>query len=214
MTTITNLPTDPGDVNNPNHGWNWWESYCDRLVINQSGDGSWAGYVYWYGSLATAWNINILNATQLPPPFITVNFDIHPGSCPNPINLGSKGVMPAAICGTADFDVTKIDPATVKLVRLDQDNNVIGEVSPIRSSFEDVATPYLGQEACGCHTLTADGSMDLALKFDSQTVEKTLKLSQVKGQTVPLLIRGNLKGENGIPGQAFEGKDCVRVLAK
>jgi type II secretory pathway pseudopilin PulG len=214
MTTITNLPADPGDIDNPNHGWNWWESYCDWLVKNQLADGSWTGYAYWYGALAAAWYINILNATELPPAVIPVAFDIHPGSCPNPIKLGSKGVVPAAICGTDTFDVTQIDPATIKLVRLDESNNVIGEVAPVRWSFEDVATPYLGQEACGCHTLTADGFMDLALKFDTQAVVNNLQLSLVQGQTIPLVIRGNLKGENGNPGQAFEGKDCVRVLAK
>jgi len=70
MTTITNLHPDPGDINNPNHGWNWWEDYCDWLVKNQNQNGSWNGYSYWYGPLATAWNINILNATDIPPPVI------------------------------------------------------------------------------------------------------------------------------------------------
>lgn len=68
-TAITNIRTfdgstmnlDPGDV------WNWWEDYCEWLVDNQSGDGSWAGYGgYWYGPLATAWYINILAATEIP----------------------------------------------------------------------------------------------------------------------------------------------------
>ncbi len=69
-TVITNLHPNPGDINNPNHGWNWWEDYCDWLVKNQNADGSWTGYSYWYGPLATAWNINILNATQVPGPVV------------------------------------------------------------------------------------------------------------------------------------------------
>jgi hypothetical protein len=71
MTTITNLNVDPGDVNNPNHGWNWWEDYCNSLVLSQNGSGSWNGYDYWDAGLATPWNINILNATAIGPPPVT-----------------------------------------------------------------------------------------------------------------------------------------------
>ena len=54
------IKDDPSDV------WNWWEDYSQRLVQTQNGDGSWSGYAYWYGPLATAWHINILNATEIP----------------------------------------------------------------------------------------------------------------------------------------------------
>jgi hypothetical protein len=50
---------------------NWWEDYCEWLVNNQNGDGSWSdfsGYGYWGDPLCTAWYINILNATETPPP--------------------------------------------------------------------------------------------------------------------------------------------------
>jgi hypothetical protein len=53
-------PIDPSAV------WNWWEDYCQWLVLNQNPDGSWNGYSYWSGALADAWFINILNATQIP----------------------------------------------------------------------------------------------------------------------------------------------------
>jgi len=72
MTTITNLHADPGDIDNPDHGWNWWEDYCNSLVNSQNADGSWGGYSNWTGPLATAWNINILNATAVPPPVIPI----------------------------------------------------------------------------------------------------------------------------------------------
>ena len=41
--------------------------------------------------------------------------DIKPGSCPNPFNGKSKGSVPLAILGSADFDVTTVDPATITL---------------------------------------------------------------------------------------------------
>ena len=58
--------------------------------------------------------------------------DIKPQSCPNPLNVKKKGVLPIAILGTEDFDVTEIDPASVELEY----------ISPLRWALEDVATPY------------------------------------------------------------------------
>jgi hypothetical protein len=66
MSKITNLHANPGDIDNPNHGWNWWEDYCEWLVNNQKANGSWDGYSYWTGPMATGWYINILAATKIP----------------------------------------------------------------------------------------------------------------------------------------------------
>ncbi len=55
------IKDDPNDV------WNWWEDYSQYLVDSQQGNGQWNGYYYWPSDLATAWNINILNATQIGP---------------------------------------------------------------------------------------------------------------------------------------------------
>ncbi len=44
-----------------------------------------------------------------------VGIDIKPGSDPNSINLGSKGVIPVAILSSADFDASTVDPFTITL---------------------------------------------------------------------------------------------------
>jgi hypothetical protein len=136
-----------------------------------------------------------------------VFIDIKPGSCPNPINLKAKGVLPVAICGTYDFDVTTIDPETILLTREGYED--VG-VSPLRWSYEDVATPYIGEEECGCHDLNGDGIMDLSLKFKKQEIVNTLELENVEGETIPLIITGNLKEDEG--GTPIIGKDCIWVL--
>lgn len=59
---ITNLHAKTTAID-PGATWNWWEDYCQWLVQDQNANGSWDGYSYWYGPLATAWDINILNAT-------------------------------------------------------------------------------------------------------------------------------------------------------
>ena len=106
------------------------------------------------------WGYVVLPSTEVPVPL-----DIKPGSCPNPINVKSQGVLPVAVLGTADFDVNQIDPASITLEG----------VSPLRWDLEDVSTPfepYIGKTDCeqDCNILGPDGIIDLTFKFDTQEV--------------------------------------------
>ncbi len=142
-----------------------------------------------------------------PPPEpedLSAYVDIKPGSCPNPLNVKSGGVLPVAVLGTGEFDVAGIDVSTIRLTR-----EGAGEVAPIRWCYEDVATPYNGTDACGCHELTGDGYTDLTLKFDRQELIETLGLSVEAGNTIPLTVTGTL-GD----GTVIEGSDCIWVLEK
>lgn len=144
-----------------------------------------------------------------PPPEptdLSVSVDIKPGSCPNPVNVRSGGVLPVAVLGTGEFDVAGIDVSTIRLTR--EGYEEVG-VAPIRYSYEDVATPYEGAEACGCHELTGDGYTDLTLKFDRQELVETLGLTDEAGKTIPLTVTGSL-----LDGTVIEGSDCIWVLAK
>jgi hypothetical protein len=147
-------------------------------------------------------DIGAYEAPQVVVPQCTI--DIKPGSCPNPFNTKSKGVLPVAVLGTESLDVTTIDPATIELTREGYDG-----VSPLRWSYEDVTTPFEG-ELCECHELGSDGYVDLTLKFYTEDVKDTLNLKDEAGNTIPLLITGNLKEEAG--GTPIEGSDCIRVL--
>ena len=133
--------------------------------------------------------------------------DIKPGSCPNPFNRKSRGVLPVAVLGTMDFDVTTIDVSTVRLARAD---GVGGEVAPLEgpsgphSVVEDVATPFEG-ELCDCHDLGADGYVDLSMKFSSRDVVAALELEDVPGGTeLELVVSGSL-----LDGTAFAAHDCI-----
>ena len=136
---------------------------------------------------------------------VTVYVDIKPGSCPNPLNLKSKGVLPVAVLGTEDFDVTTIDPLTILLSREEVEEGV----ALIRSDYEDVATPFEG-ELCDCHDLNGDGYADLTLKFKTQELVETLGLGEVAGDEIPLTLTGNLRESEG--GTAIKGADCILVL--
>ncbi len=136
--------------------------------------------------------------------------DIKPASWPNPLALArlrDRAVLPVAVCGTEDFDVTTIDPETVQL-ELEPWPGY--GVSPLRWSYEDVATPYEG-EPCGGHDLGADGFLDLTLKFHAQEVIGKLGLDGLgPREVVTLILTGNLKAEYG--GTPIQGQDCVVIL--
>jgi hypothetical protein len=136
---------------------------------------------------------------------IAVPLDIKPRSCPNPLNVKSKGVLPVAILGTDDLDVTQVDPASVRLVG----------VAPLRWALEDVATPnepFLGRKgARDCNRLGADGHRDLTLKFSAREV--IAALGEVDdGDILVLELTGNLKEDSG--GTPVVGEDVVRILVK
>jgi len=154
---------------------------------------------------------------------LAVHLDIKPGSCPNPLNVkaskhergndldgsgvaakdrpqasGRTGpVLPAAILGTVDFDVTSINPTTVTLEG----------VPVLRWNIEDVSTP-VGEEAeeCECTTAGPDGYPDLTLKFDRGLVVEALG-EVYDGDIVILTVTGEL-----FEGTPIEGTDCVIIL--
>jgi hypothetical protein len=125
--------------------------------------------------------------------------DIKPGSCPNPLNTKSNGVLPIAILSTDWFDVYNVDPATVTLVG----------VSPLRWAFEDVATPMdMMADVCDCNEYGPDGFMDMTFKFDTQEIVAALG-AVTDGEFRPLLLAGMTY--DGIPVYA---EDCVWIKDK
>ena len=134
---------------------------------------------------------------------VHVFVDIKPGGCPNPFNVGAMGVLPVAILGTASFDVTTVDPASVRLQG----------VPALRSALEDVATPFTGtvKNATDCTAAGPDGFVDLVLHFDDQAVSTALG-SATDGQVLILTLTGNLLPAFG--GTDIKGQDVVIVINK
>jgi hypothetical protein len=131
-------------------------------------------------------------------PVRTVALDILPGACPNPLNVGSQGVLPVAILGSSDFSVDDIDVESLRL----------NGVAPLRHGVEDVAGPAATQDECGCTTAGPDGQPDLTLKFDRPLIVGSLGGAS-DGRVVPLVLTGQLRN-----GWLIEGQDCVKVLNK
>ncbi len=138
---------------------------------------------------------------------VTVPVDVRPGSCPNPLNCKSRGVLPVAIPGTVMFDVTEIDPSTVRLAG----------VAPLRWDYEDVATPYEpvgGRQDClvDCTTMGPDGYMDATLKFETQEIVEALGETIQDGDCIVAQLTGSLRESAG--GTDFIGEDVIRIVCK
>jgi len=93
--------------------------------------------------------------------------DVKPGSDINPVNLRSKGVLPVAVLGSADLDVSQIDPGSLLL------NGVV----PLRWNFDDICSSDGGDvdlQSEGDEVNTPDGYTDLTLKFSTQEIAAAL----------------------------------------
>jgi len=132
---------------------------------------------------------------------VPVAVDIKPGGCPNPLNLRSIGILPVAILGSQDFDVSMIDTFSIRLEN----------VAAIRGSYEDVAAPVANADECECTEDGLDGQIDLTLKFNTQEIVNQLIMSRpdelAKGQTLALSLAGEL-----FDGTGIEGTDCVKLV--
>ncbi len=129
---------------------------------------------------------------------VLVSVDIRPGGCPNSLNMKSRGVLPVAILGgLPDYTLDEIDISSVRL----------NGITPERAAREDVATPYLGTDVCGCNDLKKDGNPDASFKFDTPLIAGTMGITD-RNAGVPLTLTGTLT--DGIT--LVRGGDCVRIV--
>lgn len=99
---------------------------------------------------------------------LAVQIDIKAGGFPNPVNLGSMGVIPVAILTTSreagesvDFDATEVDPSTV----------TFANARPAHSAIEDV--DYDGDMDMIFHVRTQDAQLsctDITARLYGKTV--------------------------------------------
>jgi len=123
------------------------------------------------------------------PPIKDVYIDIKPGSDRNPINLKSKGVVPVAVFGAEDFDVTFIDdPLAVVLFNMAIEA-FDGGASPVRWAIGDV---------------DGDGYEDLLLHFKTQELAGYLDEDSVEVGLTGAMVYGQL----------FMGTDTVSPFIK
>ncbi len=124
---------------------------------------------------------------------VPVDIDIKPGSDPNSINIGSGGTTAVAILGSANFDVTTINPDTLTLGTAGV--KTVGKTARTLCSVADVSGDFsAGPEG------TPDGFDDLVCHFI------TMDIAPEAGDTTAT-ISGELND-----GTAIEGTDSVNIV--
>ncbi|OGO26403.1 MAG: hypothetical protein A2W33_10765 [Chloroflexi bacterium RBG_16_52_11] len=205
---------DLDGVGTPEH--DWFLEIATVIVNQQNTDGSWPWCDWGDSILCTTWALLAVEPFVPPSP---APIDIKPGSCPNPLNVKENGVLPVAILGLQDFDVTKIDPATVKLFRKGVADPT--EVAPLRWSLEDAGIPYepytgrVGAYDCLDYYPDEygvfDGYLDLSFKFNAQEVVAAVGAVN-DGDVLVLQLTGKLTEEFG--GTGFVGEDVVWIIKR
>ncbi len=125
-------------------------------------------------------------------PYLAIGIDISPTDLPNPVNLNKKGVLAVAVLGSATFDATAIDPASLTLgdEALTDTHVVLKNNGTYQTSLEDV---------------NGDGIMDMVAKFDIPTLVANGDLTSA---STSLVLRGFLA--DGCTN--FRGEDVVTVV--
>jgi len=108
------------------------------------------------------------------PPVLTVSVDIKPGSVTNPFNIRSEGLLPVAILGSPDVNISQVDLSSIRLAGL----------APVRSAVSD---------------LQGDGYADLVLHFRDQDVAGVL-VGVTDGEVVGLELAGVLQDGTVLKG--------------
>ncbi len=121
---------------------------------------------------------------------VDVEIDIKPGSYPNSFNVNGKGVIPVAILGSPDFDVTEIDTSTLSFGGLDL--RVKGNGAP-QCSIEDVSGANMPDGE-------PDGYPDLVCQFEDDA-------SNWEEGEAGATLTGRLT--NGAP---FKGTDSINIV--
>ena len=120
------------------------------------------------------------------PPVLDVLIDIKPGSDPNCFNSNGNGVIPVAILGGADFNVTEIDASTVALESLAV--KAVGKSNKLLAHFEDI---------------NSDGFDDLVVQIEDSD-------GGFSSGSTTATLSGNLLPEFG--GTPLEGTDAICIV--
>jgi hypothetical protein len=119
-----------------------------------------------------------------------IEVDVKPGSCPNPLNVKSKGVLPVAILGTTPNSSRSIDPASIRLAYMGR------SIAPLRWNIEGVCDDEGSLDRCP----------DISLKFDTEAIVRMLG-PVLDRQVIALTLNAALRD-----GTMVSGQDRIIIL--
>ncbi len=158
--------------------------YSLSVAVDGSGNAFISGYTYGDlgGTNAGDRDAFLVKFENPGPGILSLLMDIRPGSDINPVNSKSNGVLPVAIYGSDDIDVTEIDLATLMLEGMSlREKGKSGKLG----SFEDI---------------NGDSIVDLLLHFDMSELS-------FNASTDVYTLSGMM-----LDGMALEGSDSIRAV--
>ena len=189
LTTSLNQGTMFATVNGVQTGFydTWKDDQPDHYPVGKSISGNLSNL----RGLASIWgeNVNVYDLTFTGCHYLMAVIDIKPGSDPNSINLGEQGLLPVAILGTENFDVSTVSPATINIGGFSLATRGSAKAPKLAYSYEDV---------------NGDGYMDLMAFFDVPTLVSAGILTET---TTALTLTGSTF--DNVP---IQGTDSVRIV--
>ena len=147
------------------------------------------------------------NVVQLQLPL--AELDIRPGSCKNPFNVKSKGIVTMALPGRVGFRADSVDLSRVFLIGPSGES-----IRPLRVKLDDVTSPRRPGDPpiCDCGSSDSgpgpDRVADAVLQFGADQVIRALGAARDGLQSGPVLLSvfGYMKDST-----FFQGSDCVNA---
>jgi hypothetical protein len=141
-----------------------------------------------------------------------MDIDIKPGSCDNPVNFKSRGIVPVAILLEEAIAPEEIREITVDVAYqpdpASPDTVLLLSLEPVRTSSCDISTPGLD-----CGTRARDGVKDVLFKFRTKDLvealaEEGVTLLNGDQQEITLVFTATLA--DGIT--TMEGSDTILAM--
>lgn len=128
----------------------------------------------------------------------SVDLDVRPGSCPNPLKPAGKGVIPVVILGSDRIDVSAIDTSSLAL------EGVPAKHTSLRDIDSDGA----------CDKKIMDDITDLVVQFDLSDVADALRerlgREPLSGEVLDVTLTGQI--ETGSATASISGKDSMTIV--
>lgn len=133
------------------------------------------------------------------------SLDLMSRSCPNDMDRTSQGIINVTVWGTATFNVSLINQATLRLLRAD---NVGIPVKRFIASTQAAGRPSpASSDPCACDSKINDGKLDLVMSFGAEQIVHDMALDLLpEGASTEIVLIGQLNN-----GQWFTLRDCVTV---
>lgn len=119
----------------------------------------------------------------------SANLDFDPDSCPNDYSLTQAGDVEIVLVGLDGFRAERVIPGSLRLWVHEAPGLALAPNSMVLTDCASHVASYYGD----CNMKAPDGKLDLKLRFDRATFAAYFDLYRFPGQTIEVMVTGNMK---------------------